>query len=83
LIFYESGLMLLGGCMIGVLAGLLGQYLIDGWLARTTGSPVHYSPAWELALLTLAIALAISLTASLIAVLRINATQPRAAFSMQ
>jgi putative ABC transport system permease protein len=83
LIFYESGLMLLGGCVIGLLAGLLGQYLIDGWLARTTGSPVHYSPAWELALLTLAVALAISLAASLIAVLRINATQPRAAFSMQ
>ena len=83
LIFFESGLMLLGGVVIGLLAGLLGQYLIDGWLARTTGSPVHYSPAWELALLTLAIALAISLTASLIAVLRINATQPRAAFSME
>jgi putative ABC transport system permease protein len=83
LIFFESGLMLLGGVVIGLLAGLLGQYLIDGWLARTTGSPVHYSPAWQLALLTLAIALAISLVASLIAVLRINATQPRAAFSMQ
>jgi putative ABC transport system permease protein len=83
LIFYESGIMLLGGCIVGLLAGLLGQYLIDGWLARTTGSPVHYSPAWELALLTLAIALAISLVASLIAVLRINATQPRAAFSME
>jgi putative ABC transport system permease protein len=83
LIFYESGITLLGGCIIGALAGLLGQYLIDGWLARTTGSPVHYSPAWQLALLTFAIALAISLVASLIAVLRINATQPRAAFSME
>ena len=83
LIFYETGITLLGGCVIGVLAGLLGQDLIDGWLARTTGSPVHYSPAWELGLLTLAIALAISLTAALIAVLRINATQPRAAFSME
>jgi putative ABC transport system permease protein len=83
LIFYETGITLLGGCIIGVLAGLLGQDLIDGWLARTTGSPVHYSPAWELGLLTLAIALAISLAAALIAVLRINATQPRAAFSMQ
>ncbi len=83
LIFYETGITLLGGCIIGVLAGLLGQDLIDGWLARTTGSPVHYSPAWELGLLTLAIALAISLAAALIAVLRINATAPRAAFSMQ
>jgi putative ABC transport system permease protein len=83
LIFYESGIMLLGGCVIGVLAGLVGQDLIDEWLAHTTGSPVHYSPAWELALLTLVIALAISLAASLIAVLRINAAQPRAAFSME
>ena len=83
LIFYETGITLLAGCMIGVLAGLLGQDLIDGWLARTTGSPVHYSPAWELGLLTLAIALAISLAAALIAVLRINPTQPRAAFSMR
>ena len=83
LIFYETGITLLGGCVIGVLAGLLGQEEIDGWLARTTGSPVHYSPAWELGLLTLAIALAISLTAALIAVLRINATQPRTAFSME
>ena len=83
LIFYETGITLLGGCVIGVLAGLLGQDLIDGWLARTTGSPVHYSPAWELGLLTLAIALAISLGAALIAVLRINPTQPRAAFSMR
>jgi putative ABC transport system permease protein len=83
LIFYETGITLLGGCLIGVLAGLLGQDLIDGWLARTTGSPVHYSPAWELGLLTLAIALAISVGAALIAVLRINPTQPRAAFSMR
>jgi putative ABC transport system permease protein len=83
LIFYETGITLLGGCLIGTLAGLLGQYLIDGWLASTTGSPVHYSPAWELGLLTLAIALAISLAAALIAVLRINPTGPRAAFSMQ
>jgi len=83
LIFYETGITLLAGCVIGVLAGLLGQDLIDGWLARTTGSPVHYSPAWELGLLTLAIALAISLAAALIAVLRINPTQPRAAFSMR
>jgi putative ABC transport system permease protein len=83
LIFYETGITLLDGCVIGVLAGLLGQDLIDRWLARTTGSPVHYSPAWELGLLTLAIALAISVAAALIAVLRINPTHPRAAFSMR
>jgi putative ABC transport system permease protein len=83
LIFYESGIVLLGGCLIGVAAGLTGQYLIDGWLAHTTGSPVHYAAAWLLGARTLAIALAISLAASLAAVIRINGSQPRAAFSMQ
>jgi putative ABC transport system permease protein len=83
LIFYESGTVLFGGCLIGVAAGLTGQYLIDGWLAHTTGSPVHYAAAWQAGLRTLAIALAISLAASLAAVIRISGSQPRAAFSAQ
>jgi putative ABC transport system permease protein len=81
LIFYESGAVLLSGCVIGIAAGLTGQYLIDGWLAHTTGSPVQFTPAWQLGLGTLAIALAISLAAALIAVLRITDRQPKAAFS--
>jgi putative ABC transport system permease protein len=83
MIFYESGTVLLGGCLIGLAAGLTGQYLIDGWLHHTTGSPVQYAPAWQLGLRTLMVALGISLAASLAAVLRINGSQPRAAFSMQ
>ncbi len=83
MIFYESGTVLLGGCLIGLAAGLTGQYLIDGWLHHTTGSPVSYAPAWQLGVRTLIIALGISLAASLAAVLRINGSQPRAAFSMQ
>ncbi len=83
LIFYESGTVLLGGCLIGVAAGIAGQYLIDGWLHQTTGSPVRFEPAWQLGLGTLAIAVTISLIASLIAVLRIGGPQPRAAFSTQ
>jgi putative ABC transport system permease protein len=83
LIFYESGAVLLSGCLIGIGAGLVGQYLIDGWLAHTTGSPVQFTPAWKLALGTLAIALAISLVASLVAVLRISAVQPKAAFATE
>ncbi len=83
LIFYESGTVLLAGCAIGVSAGLVGQYLIDGWLSHTTGSPVHYAAAWLLGARTLAIALLISLAASLAAVVRINGSQPRAAFSTQ
>jgi putative ABC transport system permease protein len=83
LIFYESGTMLLGGCVIGIAAGLLGQDLIDGWLHHTTGSPVRFSPAWSLGLRTMAIAVGISLAASLIAALRATSFQPKAAFSTQ
>ncbi|HTB50280.1 MAG TPA: ABC transporter permease [Solirubrobacteraceae bacterium] len=83
LIFYESGSLLLGGCAIGIAAGLAGQYLIDGWLQHTTGSPVQFSPAWQLGLRTVAIAVGISLVASLIAALRVTSFQPSAAFSTQ
>jgi putative ABC transport system permease protein len=81
LVFYESGMVLISGCAIGIAAGLTGQYLIDGWLHLTTGSPVRFTPAWQLGLRTLAIAVAISLVASLIAVLRITEFQPKAAFA--
>lgn len=83
LIFYESGTVLVGGCLLGIVAGLTGQYLIDGWLRHTTGSPVQFAPAWQLGLLTLAIAVAISLAASLIAVLRTAGFGPQAAFSTE
>jgi len=83
LIFYESGTVLLGGCAIGLIAGLAGQYLIDGWLHYTTGSPVQFAPAWGIGLLTLAIAAAISLAAALIAVLRTAGLQPHTAFSTE
>jgi putative ABC transport system permease protein len=80
LIFYECGIVLLGGCLIGVAAGLTGQYLIDGWLRHTTGSPVQFAPAWSLGLRTVAIALAIALVASLVAALRAVRFAPGAAF---
>jgi putative ABC transport system permease protein len=83
LIFYESGTVLLSGCVIGVAAGLTGQCLIDGWLQHTTGSPVQFAPAWGLGLRTLAIAVAISLVASLIAVLRITGVQAKTAFATE
>ncbi len=83
LIFYESGTALLAGCLIGIAAGLLGQYLIDGWLQHTTGSPVHFSPAWQLGLATIGIVVGVSLLASLLASLRASVLQPRAAFSTQ
>ena len=83
LIFYESGSFLLCGCAIGIAAGLGGQYLIDGWLQHTTGSPVQFSPAWQLGLRTVAVAMGISLAASLFAALRVTSFQPGAAFSTQ
>jgi putative ABC transport system permease protein len=83
LIFYECGIVLLGGCAIGVAAGLTGQYLIDGWLQHTTGSPVRFAPAWQLGLRTGAIAVAIALAASLVAALRAIRFAPDAAFAME
>jgi putative ABC transport system permease protein len=83
LIFYESGTILLGGCAIGIAAGLLGQYEIDGWLHHTTGSPVRFSPAWQLGLGAAAIAVSISLAASLLAAARAIRFHPGAAFSTE
>jgi len=83
LIFYECGTMLLAGCAIGIAAGLTGQYLIDGWLQQTTGSPVHYSPAWQLGSRTAAVAVVIALAASLMAAVRAMSFEPGGAFSTE
>ncbi len=81
LIFYECAGALLTGCALGIGVGLLGQYLIDGWLAQSTGSPVRYAPAWQLSLSTLAIAAAIALAGAAIGTARAASTQPRTAFA--
>jgi putative ABC transport system permease protein len=83
LIFYESGSLLISGCLIGTAAGLTGQYLIDGWLQQTTGSSVQFMPAWQLGLRTIAIVGGISIVASMIAVIQTGRLQPRAAFSTE
>ncbi len=83
LISYESGSVLLSGCVVGIAAGLLGQALIDGWLRTSTGASVHFAPAWQLGLRTLAIAALISALASLIAVAQAADIQPQAAFSTE
>jgi putative ABC transport system permease protein len=70
LIFYESGTVLLCGCIIGVAAGLAAQYLIDGWLHQTTGASVHYAPAWLVGLRTFGVAGGISALATFVAVLQ-------------
>ena len=83
LVFYESGLPLLCGAAIGIAAGLLGQDLIDRWLAHSTGSPVQFSPAWQLGLRTAAIVTVIALVASLVAVARSAALEPTAALATE
>ncbi len=81
LVFYETGLVLLCGCMIGI--AFVGQDLIDGWLHQTTGSPVQFAPAWQLGLRTALIVAGISIAASLIAVIQASQFNPRAAFSIE
>jgi putative ABC transport system permease protein len=83
LIFFESGSVLLAGCLIGMAAGLVGQYLIDGWLRQTTGSPVTFSPGWQLGLRSIAIAAGLSALASGATLLQVGRFQPRAAFSTE
>jgi putative ABC transport system permease protein len=82
LVSYETGLMLLSGCLVGVAAGLLGQYLIDGWLHATTGASLRYSPAWLLGLRTVLIAAAICAVGSAVVVAQNMATQRRESFSI-
>jgi putative ABC transport system permease protein len=81
LVFYESGCVLLGGCLIGAVSGNLGQYLVDRWTQHSAGSPVHFALAWQVGLRTILIAGLISIAAAMIAVLRTVGFQPKAAFS--
>ena len=83
LIFYETGTLLISGCLIGMAAGITGQYLIDGWLHHTTGSPVQFVPAWQLGLRTTLIVGGISILASMIAVVQTSRFNPRTAFSTE
>jgi putative ABC transport system permease protein len=83
LVFYESGLLLLAGCVVGMVSGLIGQRLIDGWLHHTTGSPVHFAAAWQTGVRALLLAAAIALATSIIAVVRTAGFDPRGAFSTE
>ncbi len=81
LMFYESGCVLLGGCLIGMTSGIMGQYLVESWLRHNTGSPIVFAAAWALGLRTLLIAVVISIAAATIAVIRTVGFQPKASFS--
>ena len=81
LVFYESGCVLLGGCVIGLVSGNLGQYLVDRWTQHSAGSPVRFALAWQLGLRTILIAALISIAAAMIAVLRTINFWAKTAFS--
>jgi len=83
LIVYESGTVLILGCLIGLASGLAGQYLVDTWLHHSTGSPIHFVAAWQLGLRTVLIASAISIATAVVAVLRTIMSGPKAAFSVE
>lgn len=83
LVFYESGSVLLAGCLIGMCSGILGQRLVDSWLHHSTGSPVRFAPAWQLGLRTILIASLISAAVAALAVFRTVGFQPEAAFSTE
>jgi predicted lysophospholipase L1 biosynthesis ABC-type transport system permease subunit len=68
LVSYESGILLLSGCVVGAAFGLLGQFLIDGWLHDTTGASLQYTPAWALGLRTLLITVGICAAACMLVV---------------
>jgi putative ABC transport system permease protein len=83
LLAYETGSLLLAGCLIGIAVGFLGQDLIDGWLHQTTGASVHFEPAWALALLTLVIGAAICVLGATLAATQTGGFQARAVFSTE
>jgi ABC-type antimicrobial peptide transport system permease subunit len=83
LVFYESGCVLLLGCLIGIASGIVGQYLVESWLRHNTGSPVLYTAAWEIGLRTLLIAVGVSVVASIVAVIRTVSFRTNAAFSTE
>jgi putative ABC transport system permease protein len=83
LIFYESGLMLLGGCLLGLVGGLIAQGLADNWAQEITDTRIVFEPAWQLGLRAIVIATGISVLASMLAVVRTVGFEPKAAFSTE
>lgn len=81
LVCYETGTVMIAGCLVGLASGVVGQALIDRWLRASTGSPVRFAAAWEAGVRTLLIACAIVVLASVLTVLRTVRIPARAAFS--
>lgn len=83
MLFFEAGLILAIGCLIGMAFGLIGQPLIDKWIHVSTGSPVPFSPAWVLGLRTIGLALLLSVLAAVAAVRLTVRLEPRRAFAAE
>ncbi len=54
-ILFETGVILLLGCLIGAVFGFVGQAVGGRWLHLTASYSIPYVPAWELALQTIAL----------------------------
>lgn len=77
----ESALMLGAGCVTGALAGVYGQTVIDGYLARVTGFPVASVAAGGRPLAIFAIVVAVVLAIATGPVLAASRVSPRLAFN--
>ena len=66
LLLVESTLILGTGCVVGVIAGIYGQLIIDGYLKQVTGFPVaSFATGWRpLAILALVLASALAVLAA-------------------
>lgn len=61
----EAAIVLLAACVTGAITGLYGHFLLDRWLAITTGYPAPYSPVIANAALTCTAVCAAALLATL------------------
>jgi putative ABC transport system permease protein len=76
ILLVEAGLLLSAGCVTGALAGIYGEAIIDGYLARVTGFPVAgvAHDAWPLQIFALVVAAV--MTAALVPIVIASRVSP-------
>lgn len=62
-VFFETGFILMLGCLTGVVFGSIGQAVGGRYIHLTSSYPVPYEPAWGLALTTLILATVLAMVA--------------------
>ncbi len=62
-VFFETAVILMFGCLVGVAFGLLGQYFGGRWLHITTAFPMPFVPALGLALKTFILVIVLAVLA--------------------